>query len=674
MDTQKNQFDDFSISEEWAQVQTENYGSVEYRLHEIDEPEHWKAHSSIHDYSKEQWKNNEVESLLEKEHESCYFAGERQTREQVLRYRHEQRKVWGIYDDTICYRFLTSGEILDHHLCNSAQEEAWKIYLGIKTPDAILGPEVKYVTYFHGRYFEALSTSKVDYVVQIGAREWRVSLDATVRLGSEVNLTDDERVKLEPRKQETVVSFAVVCEPGSPGKFQYYEGQGHVLARVTEANVVYEWRETATPLILMRDVPKHIMEKCVDDGTVPDYLNAQYYSRSMMQYGLRTHDLHVKQMALVLKYVPHERQVYAPGDGLGVVKTVRQSAYSADPVVHAWTRQGVKKESFMQTFQNMVHVSPLPVLVLSYLWNILSADEREKVRNYPGPIVVVDNAFTTSDLAWQARAEGVYVREFPWPTPYIPTIEGFDRRSTLLFSENVIRSGEVGGIGRTADYIRFVSPFLKTDVVKVRDTMQSLIEEPINDAYYAPIGRTINIRTDIVPYLYGKTKIIERTIYFVTTQEQYDYVHRKIRPDQYAKMKIESNWYYCFVFFSTRGEYGIFEQSSGCELRFVVSGCEKIEREKYMLTVDTTAGIYRAKVTEQNLLAWVGTLNTVTEVYSVICNVVPRVHAVFKKRKSKIKCVMPDYYDVSEWTSPYKEDFRNSATWKIGQRMEVVEV
>jgi len=169
-----------------------------------------------------------------------------------------------------------------------------------------------------------------------------------------------------------------------------------------------------------------------------DYLTKEYYQQSMEHYSSWSFDLHQKQVSQVLENLPSDAQLVAPGDGIGVVARLwkgEKPVISGDLVKTPWST-GVNQETFSQTMDRALSGD---YLILSYVLSMMSDQEKQRVRVWNGPVVIIEPRETMILQGFEHVGPGVWVKGLPkMGFPQVSVSEGPMRTFTVLFSENLL--------------------------------------------------------------------------------------------------------------------------------------------------------------------------------------------------------------------------------------------
>jgi len=175
-----------------------------------------------------------------------------------------------------------------------------------------------------------------------------------------------------------------------------------------------------------------------------DYLSMEYYQLQMNTYSSWSFGIHQNQITQLLENIPSDKQIVAPGDGIGLCARAWKGSMpviSGDLVLTNWS-EGVKKETLQETM--IRGCAPGSVLVLSYVLSLMTEEERQFVNAWPGPIGIIEPRTTLTMQGFQMVGPGVWVRGFPelW-YPKITTAEQVMSVDQVLFSENLLSLVEI---------------------------------------------------------------------------------------------------------------------------------------------------------------------------------------------------------------------------------------
>jgi hypothetical protein len=165
----------------------------------------------------------------------------------------------------------------------------------------------------------------------------------------------------------------------------------------------------------------------------------------MTSYTLWSFGLHYRQLEEVLRPLPPSSVLVAPGDGIGLVARLwKGQVISGDFSRNPLTSQIVATESFSVTMDRGMKIEG-SVLVLSYVFSLLSSSEQLRAIHWPGPIIVVDNRDISPGPQFEHVGPGIFVSGFSasitLSTDYVPA-------SKQLFSENLLALESISFIER----------------------------------------------------------------------------------------------------------------------------------------------------------------------------------------------------------------------------------
>lgn len=167
-----------------------------------------------------------------------------------------------------------------------------------------------------------------------------------------------------------------------------------------------------------------------------DYFNLDFYkSFTYAMWSLRTHGPQVADLCNSLS----DYHIVAPGDGLGLAASSAKYGTMGDPVINTWTHPKVLRESFSETLAraNLECEGRPKVLVLSYVWHVLSDTERVKASNER--VIVIDSVSPSSPLfpVWYLIGPNVWSKLPEQVSCDSPGERSIDE--VVPYSENLVR-------------------------------------------------------------------------------------------------------------------------------------------------------------------------------------------------------------------------------------------
>jgi hypothetical protein len=226
-----------------------------------------------------------------------------------------------------------------------------------------------------------------------------------------------------------------------------------------------------------------------------DFLDPTYYEIAMDSYVAATFHDHHKQMSQILSQIPSSKRIVAPGDGLGIVQSIRPDAIVGDLYS---TVSSVPKETFLQTLVRGKRADKLSILILSYVTSLMSEIELYSCSNWEGPVIWIDSSQRCPLPGMRLAARNVYERgvhiggciskEIPTPSEY------------TRYTENLLSLEAIQYIGRNdaVAYWESMRPFGKSSrydggvapvVVGTLEEYSAAIVRNVSNIYYAPLGQ-----------------------------------------------------------------------------------------------------------------------------------------------------------------------------------------
>jgi len=245
-------------------------------------------------------------------------------------------------------------------------------------------------------------------------------------------------------KSELVNPVFMAASGPSPSEIRSVEGDIQTAYEtINMAGVIWLLCKKPTKSKKVVEVPDAIksvwLKTTFQYSKVKDYLSPEYYLMQMNAYSSWSFDIHKKQLIQVLENIPKDRQIVAPGDGIGLCSRIWEGSLpviSGDLAQTNWT-YGVKKETIQETMER--GSAPGAVLVLSYVLSLMTEAERLFVDSWPGPIAVIEPKMVLTLPGFQMVGPGVWVRAFEslW-LPKITMAEQIMSVDQILFSENLL--------------------------------------------------------------------------------------------------------------------------------------------------------------------------------------------------------------------------------------------
>lgn len=234
------------------------------------------------------------------------------------------------------------------------------------------------------------------------------------------------------------------------------------------------------------------------------YLDSSYYLKSMMSYTSWSFSIHRSQVEQVLAMCQPEDLLVVPGDGIGVVASLWKGAIvTGDLMITPFTNVLVEQETFLKTMQRgRDRASQAPVravLVLSYVMNMMSDEEKCIVREWDGPVIVVDAKDNAPLSGVDHAGPGVFVKGL---SGSVVGGEAQTAHQRQLYSENLLSIPEISYFRESPSvvYFRQMRPMAKANlkgpgIVVVHDLVE-LVElmvegHSVSSYYLACVGKVV---------------------------------------------------------------------------------------------------------------------------------------------------------------------------------------
>jgi hypothetical protein len=273
-----------------------------------------------------------------------------------------------------------------------------------------------------------------------------------------------------------------------------------------------------------------------------DLLSIDYYRTNIVEYSSWSFSLHVRQVRTIVEHIPTKFRLVAPGDGWGVVKraATRHEVLSTDPSVLVDYQEVLS--------DTLKRLRPNDILILGYLWSLLTEGERQQVLSQQVPVILIDSRPFISPF----HCVGLGLFELRCPPHWFSgseVPEGF-HEPLVLYTENLLRIPKVSDRCMSAAYKYWCTHRVFGEVSEDGDVVCSLLEEAVRFLSYRPfltsIGRHINIPIKTSVGI-GNVQLSSRLVYFV---EESSFVVEQIK--QRAQWTYANgNFYFCFSFPTT---------------------------------------------------------------------------------------------------------------------------
>jgi len=374
---------------------------------------------------------------------------------------------------------------------------------------------------------------------QLGAISFWLNQYKTVKVEDGYQLQVGSVQPICPAQEVEIFKvFPIITSP-ILSQVQWFEGEGPVKQKFYHMTVEY-WIMSKPKTTKKMSVPKEVQQAWQSTyyqrKGVTDLLSLDYYEENFSAYTDWSFELHEKQIKSVLRDLPRGRRVVAPGDGWGVVK-------SALKEYNVISTDIVRGQDFTEEVEaTLARVQADDLLVLSYLWNLLSPDTKTKVMELPCEVVIID-AYPFLQ-GWHRVGEGIFInKKVPWISfmGLSITPEGYHEQA-LAFSENLLRLEFPSDSVKTNAYyyykaMRPLAPFSRHG-----PAICSTIEEAVkarSPAYLAPIGKLYS--EPILTSVTVDTSWSIRTVYKIPVDQVTGYIRDQIRQ--------RSHWYDTGAFF-----------------------------------------------------------------------------------------------------------------------------
>jgi len=303
----------------------------------------------------------------------------------------------------------------------------------------------------------------------------------------------EDRIRVEITKSfEPQITLSV---GGKDLGFQYKEGCRHKIDQVTSHQLY------AMYFSMMWQKPRFVDE--------------DYYAAN--SYGMWTIDAHINQIDRVLKMIPSDVVIVAPGDGIGVVSRVRDNVVAGDLYVNSMTHKNVRKESILSTIVRGKECKESKVFLLSYITKFMTDDDWKELVNEK--VIIVDsNQEIVSQLTQTLYYCGPGVVSYGVKSIVSDCWEFRKKHVNVNYTENLLTASgfDVECDSPALSYILTLAPGKRLFPLnqKMREYLLEHGVEPVNKpigvrlvnklemvrdgAFFSPLGKYVTLNCPIV--------------------------------------------------------------------------------------------------------------------------------------------------------------------------------
>jgi len=158
-------------------------------------------------------------------------------------------------------------------------------------------------------------------------------------------------------------------------------------------------------------IKKLWLNKMYSTSTVVNLSDPLYYDKYIDDYSVWSFPLHLKQMKQVLLEIPKDYIIIAPGDGLGLVRSLWKGiVISGDMSTSKLTYEGVERESMVETVHRGLSLKGKKIVVLSYCQQFFTEAQLSWLVGLGLPMVILEasRSITTRVPGLVAHNMGIY--------------------------------------------------------------------------------------------------------------------------------------------------------------------------------------------------------------------------------------------------------------------------
>jgi len=288
----------------------------------------------------------------------------------------------------------------------------------------------------------------------------------------------------------------LICYPGDP-KFELKE------LKRENRDIVLCSRTLGGSVQLTQEERAALFFDVIQVSQKKDYTSSAYYEEDI-NYWSWSYREHLRQVQQILRCLPSELEITAPGDGVGLIARNWQNATCGDGVRSPITHPRIKHESFSETMNR-----GKGMLFLGYVWNLMSPKDHQQALQWKGPVVIIDvrcNAFSPiSPGVWGNHLSMKLL------TGITESSEGLKNRS-LMYTENLlqIESPKFLREGAYKDYFQSMRPLAVQGITPVHQDLEELSRTRKME-YFVGIGKATEFKAfTIMPLL----RMQQRVIYY----------------------------------------------------------------------------------------------------------------------------------------------------------------
>jgi hypothetical protein len=333
-----------------------------------------------------------------------------------------------------------------------------------------------------------------------------------------------------PPLKVPVVKVCMQMDEPRLDKIQTFLGEGDKIFEHETQKVHYHFYSRASPVEV--SIPIEVkfawFQRTTTVGDSTSFLSLQYYQENNQQYARWSYQNHQDQLSQIIKMIPPNSVVVAPGDGIGLVASLWPGSVSGDKV---YETEKVQKESFLQTMVRGKRLADNPVLILSYVTSLMTEIELYSAQHWKGLVFWIDSHDLCPFSGLEHHAHGFY-STVAKTIDYIPLdVQGNHQYSR--YTENLLSLKEISFLeveNEATKYWTQMRPLapppikwkrgeLLPVVVTTLRTWFLCVDRGVLNIYFAPLGQMIGQVTNV--RLVGQNVLSFKQIYQIPIQHSY---------------------------------------------------------------------------------------------------------------------------------------------------------
>lgn len=294
-----------------------------------------------------------------------------------------------------------------------------------------------------------------------------------------------------------------------------FQGSGETIGQISVGNVDY---------IITRDILNEVEVSVCDEvkgyffrlvladrGRFEYFDHHTYEGASYVKWSMNTHSSFAKSFCTQFS----DYHLIVPGDGFGLFAQFARSYTGGDIVLTEFSSRKLKRESCVQTISRGLTESVRPcVIVLSYLWNLLSDDERDSIYDLDKIKFVIDSVPPISPFypKWFLVGPGVWCSH-PIPIAVDDFVSEKDNLDPIVpYSENFVRESPKVTYGTFSTWLKsfdILGAHLTGQAHTRISTILQCTKEDRPQCYFIQTGRRFSCqRVSMSPFMHLEPRVV----------------------------------------------------------------------------------------------------------------------------------------------------------------------